>query len=252
MIASEKYLSMRPNPTENTSHKAEQTSKSISAHSADSSEARLSPPTGERERGFGLIGHPLGHSFSARFFAEKFAAEGIDARYDNYDLADISEVEQLRHLQGFNVTIPYKQAILPYLAGISPEAQAIGAVNTVKVIDGQFYGYNTDVIGFHLSLHEWLQKQGIHPASLQALVLGTGGASRAVCYALTKLGIHWQYVSRTPSESRPSSADCCPSSADCCPLSVVFPTPTFPSISLNWEIPRSKARSAFLSSTALL
>lgn len=147
---------------------------------------------------YGLIGHPLGHSFSARFFADKFQRECIDASYSNYDLADISEVEQLRHLQGFNVTIPYKQAILPYLASISPEAQAIGAVNTVRVVDGQFHGYNTDVIGFRESLAAWLRTQNIEPSSLQALVLGTGGASKAICHALTQLGICWQYVSRTP------------------------------------------------------
>lgn len=156
---------------------------------------------------YGLIGHPLGHSFSARFFAEKFAMENISARYDNYDLTDISEVEQLRHLQGFNVTIPYKQAILPYLASISPEAQAIGAVNTVRVVDGQFHGHNTDVIGFRQSLCAWLAEQNIGPSSLRALVLGTGGASKAVCHALTQLDIHWQYVSRTPAKGHFCYAD---------------------------------------------
>lgn len=156
---------------------------------------------------YGLIGHPLGHSFSARFFAQKFAAENISARYDNYDLTDISEVEQLRHLQGFNVTIPYKQAILPYLASISPEASAIGAVNTVRVVDGQFHGHNTDVIGFRESLHSWLRTQSIESPALQALVLGTGGASKAVCHALTQLGIRWQYVSRSSGAERLSYSD---------------------------------------------
>lgn len=147
---------------------------------------------------FGLIGHPLGHSFSARYFAEKFAAEGIDARYDNYDLADIGEVETLRRLSGFNVTIPYKQAVIPYLDGMSDEARAIGAVNTVRVENGCFYGYNTDVIGFRESLRDWLSEDNASVRS--ALVLGTGGASKAVCYALTQLGIAWQLVSRTPKE----------------------------------------------------
>ena len=147
---------------------------------------------------FGLIGHPLGHSFSARYFAEKFAAEGIDARYDNFDLADICEVENLRHLHGFNVTIPYKQAVIPYLDGMSDEARAIGAVNTVRVEDGRFYGYNTDVIGFRESLRDWFSEDNASVRS--ALVLGTGGASKAVCYALTQLGIAWQLVSRTPKE----------------------------------------------------
>lgn len=147
---------------------------------------------------FGLIGHPLGHSFSARYFAEKFAAEGIDARYDNFDLDDIGEVETLRRLSGFNVTIPYKQAIIPYLDGMSDEARAIGAVNTVRVENGRFYGYNTDVIGFRESLRDWLAKDNASVRS--ALVLGTGGASKAVCYALSQLGIAWQLVSRTPKE----------------------------------------------------
>ena len=147
---------------------------------------------------FGLIGHPLGHSFSARYFAEKFAAEGIDARYDNFDLADICEVENLRHLHGFNVTIPYKQAVIPYLDGMSDEARAIGAVNTVRVENGRFYGYNTDVIGFRESLRDWFSEDNASVRS--ALVLGTGGASKAVCYALTQLGIAWQLVSRTPKE----------------------------------------------------
>ena len=147
---------------------------------------------------FGLIGHPLGHSFSARYFAEKFAAEGIDARYDNYDLADIEEVATMRRLSGFNVTIPYKQAVIPYLDGMSDEARAIGAVNTIRVDNGRFYGYNTDVIGFRESLRDWLAKN--HASIRSALVLGTGGASKAVCYALTQLGIAWQLVSRTPKE----------------------------------------------------
>ena len=147
---------------------------------------------------FGLIGHPLGHSFSARYFAEKFAAEGIDARYDNYDLAGIEEVETLRRLSGFNVTIPYKQAVIPYLDGMSDEARAIGAVNTIRVDNGRFYGYNTDVIGFRESLRDWLAEANASIRS--ALVLGTGGASKAVCYALTQLGIAWQLVSRTPKE----------------------------------------------------
>ncbi|MBQ0164706.1 MAG: shikimate dehydrogenase [Bacteroidales bacterium] len=147
---------------------------------------------------FGLIGHPLGHSFSARYFAEKFAAEGIDARYDNFDLDDIGEVATLRRLSGFNVTIPYKQAVIPYLDGMSDEARAIGAVNTVRVENGCFYGYNTDVIGFRESLRDWLSEDNASVRS--ALVLGTGGASKAVYYALTQLGIAWQLVSRMPKE----------------------------------------------------
>lgn len=153
---------------------------------------------------YGLIGHPLGHSFSARFFAEKFSAEGISARYDNYDLADISEVEKLRSLDGFNVTIPYKQAILPYLAGLSTEAQAIGAVNTVRVVDGRFYGYNTDAIGFQQSLRAFLGTEG---TVSKAFVLGTGGASKAVGYVLQQMGIPYRRVSRTAKDDSLTYAD---------------------------------------------
>lgn len=196
---------------------------------------------------YGLIGHPLGHSFSASYFAEKFAAEGIAARYDNYDLADISAVDQLRHLAGFNVTIPYKQAILPFLAGISPEAEAIGAINTVRVVDGQFYGHNTDVIGFRESLIQWLRSHEVQPATFSALVLGTGGASKAITYALTQLGITWQYVSRTPREGQISYADLplllSPCAADGqpspSPLLIINCTPlgTFPAVDACPDIP---------------
>lgn len=154
-------------------------------------------------RSYGLIGHPLGHSFSATYFAEKFSREGISARYDNYDLDSIDQVEGLRALCGFNVTIPYKQAIIPYLAGISDEAREIGAVNTVKVVNGRFYGYNTDVIGFRESLRPLI---AAHSPS-RALVLGTGGASRAIVHALTTLGISWQYVSRAPRAGQLTYAD---------------------------------------------
>lgn len=188
---------------------------SVSPHgSADTAGRRALPLKGERGGGsYGLIGHPLGHSFSARFFAEKFEREGIEATYRNFDLEDISEVEQLRSLDGFNVTIPYKQAIMPYLAGISDEAREIGAVNTVKVVDGQFYGYNTDVIGFRQSLERFLKEYqqrtaaGGQSLTLQALVLGTGGASKAVCYALTQLGIPYYYISRTPKAGQFTYAD---------------------------------------------
>ena len=96
---------------------------------------------------FGLIGHPLGHSFSKDYFTKKFELEGLDCEYNNYDLEDISMVKQL-NLTGFNVTIPYKEAILPYLDELDPIAAEVGAVNTVKAFpDGRMKGYNTDVIG---------------------------------------------------------------------------------------------------------
>lgn len=145
---------------------------------------------------FGLIGCPLGHSASAAYFTEKFAAEGIDADYTLYELESIEEVESLRsRLSGFNVTIPYKKAIIPYLATISPEAEAVGAVNCVKIDStGRMHGHNTDVIGIRASLC------GLDLAGKKALVLGTGGAAAAVVAVLRELGAEVISVSRRASE----------------------------------------------------
>lgn len=149
---------------------------------------------------FGLLGYPLGHSFSRAFFTDKFAREGIDAEYLNFELPDIAALPALiaEHpaLCGFNVTIPYKQAVIPYLDDLSSEASAIGAVNTVKIDGNRLIGHNTDIIGFRDSLRPLLQ-----PHHTRALVLGTGGASRAVVHALDTLGITWRYVSRKGSFS---------------------------------------------------
>ena len=150
---------------------------------------------------YGLVGHPLGHSFSAGYFAEKFAREGIDATYNNFDLPDIAQLTTLiaenGNLRGVNVTIPHKQAVIPLLDELSAEAQEIGAVNVVCIKheeDGTIRtkGYNSDVIGFVASLRPLL-KSHHH----RALVLGSGGASKAIVYGLKKLGIETTYVSRT-------------------------------------------------------
>lgn len=158
---------------------------------------------------YGLIGFPLKHSFSAKFFADKFQHEEIDAEYLNFEIEDINEIRHVilfnQHLRGLNVTIPYKEKIIPLLHEISPEAEKIGAVNTVKVErkpgDMYFYrliGYNTDYIGFRDSLVPLLNPT-VHR---KALILGTGGASKAVAKALQDLNISWQYVSRTSQENR--------------------------------------------------
>ena len=144
-------------------------------------------------RHFGIIGYPLVQSFSAKYFNEKFATSGIDAEYSLYP----TEVESLKltveklldELDGMNVTIPYKQAIIPYLDRLDETAEAIGAVNVVH----QRVGYNTDCLGFIDSIRPLLRNN-----DRQALVLGTGGASKAVCYGLRKLGIIPTLVSRTP------------------------------------------------------
>ena len=150
-------------------------------------------------RRFFLIGRTLGHSFSARYFAEKFAREGL-ANTCRYDLCEIPEIEALPELirsmegvVGFNVTIPYKQQIIPYLTDMSAEARNIGAVNCVKVAaDGSMVGYNTDVDGIRLSLDELLGECEVDAA----LVLGTGGASQAVQYVLAERNIPYSIVSR--------------------------------------------------------
>lgn len=153
---------------------------------------------------YGIIGFPLGHSFSKRYFTEKFRKENRDADYLNFEIRDISEILNLlaeyNNLKGFNVTIPYKQAILPFLDNISPEARKIGAVNCVKIIrkNGrpELWGYNTDVFGFKNSLLGFIPQGVTH-----ALVLGNGGAAKAVRYVLQELGIHILTVSRTPRQS---------------------------------------------------
>jgi shikimate dehydrogenase len=143
---------------------------------------------------FGLVGHPLSHSFSKAYFTAKFEKERIDACYENFDLEDISEIRQIlkEHpdLQGFNVTIPYKEAILPYLDEIDETAKEIAAVNSVKVLeDGKLKGFNTDVIGLQATLCV---------IAKEALILGTGGASKAVQYVLKKHDIPYHLVSRDP------------------------------------------------------
>lgn len=152
---------------------------------------------------YGLVGYPLGHSFSRGYFTEFFQQEGIDAEYKNFELPDIEDLttvlKEEAALRGFNVTIPYKQQVMPYLHELDAAAEAIGAVNVVKVTrhEGTAYlkGYNTDVIGFSDSIRPLLKPHHTH-----ALILGTGGASKAVNYALQQLGLETCFVSRTKRE----------------------------------------------------
>lgn len=150
---------------------------------------------------FGIIGYPLGHSFSPGYFNEKFENEGIDAHYDKYELPVITDLQAVidytPDLCGFNVTIPYKEKVMSYLDSVSPEARAIGAVNVVKISrkDGNkpyLEGYNSDVIGFMRSIQPLLDNH-----HKKALILGTGGASKAVNYGLHQFGIETVLVSRS-------------------------------------------------------
>jgi len=154
-------------------------------------------------RTFGLIGFPLEHSFSAQYFSQKFSKLGItDAQYLNFPIESIhlfpSLFDKGYKLCGLNVTIPYKQAVIPYLHKLSEVAQAIGAVNTIKISNSAndkpiLTGYNTDEYGFRISLLEYLK-----PYHTKALILGTGGAAKAIEYVLKNLGIQYLYVSRQP------------------------------------------------------
>jgi shikimate dehydrogenase len=149
-------------------------------------------------RKFGLIGYPLSHSFSKKYFTEIFSKEGIDAEYANYPIEDISMVRDLFEdplLEGINVTIPYKEAVIPYLDELSEAVKEIGACNCIRIRNGKTKGFNTDVLGFERSLEKKLR-----PVNDKALVLGTGGAAKAVCYVLKQRKIPYQQVSRNRKE----------------------------------------------------
>lgn len=146
---------------------------------------------------YGLIGYPLKNSFSENYFNQKFNTLGLDAQYRNFPLADISEFQELLHkqpsLSGLNVTIPYKETIIPFLDELSPEAEQIGAVNTIQFLNGKLIGHNTDVVGFEKSILPVLK-----PWHQHALILGSGGAAKAVAFVLKKLGLNYHIVSRNP------------------------------------------------------
>lgn len=158
-------------------------------------------------RKFGLIGYPLGHSFSKKYFTEKFFREGIQGcQFELYPIESISEFPQLlgseSSLEGLSVTIPYKEQVIPYLDALDPACAQIGAVNCIRIRDGKKTGFNTDYLGFKHSLQSWLGTE-----IPNALVLGTGGASKAVQQALRDLGIHYRIVSRTQREGQLTYAD---------------------------------------------
>lgn len=162
---------------------------------------------------YGLIGYPLIHSFSQQYFNRKFAAEEIDAQYVNFEIPEISRFPEIiadnPDLRGLNVTIPYKEQVIPYLDELDDDTAKIGAVNVIKFIrrEGRLRlkGYNSDIIGFTDSLKPMLQ-----PEIRKALILGTGGASKAVAQGLRNLDINPTFVSRTPGAGRLTYADITP------------------------------------------
>jgi len=147
---------------------------------------------------YGLIGHPLKHSQSRFLFNKKFEYEGLDCLYQHFDLKTLDELQEVREhypdLCGFNVTIPYKEAIIPLLDELDETAKQVGAVNVVKITDGRMKGYNTDVYGFGQLLDRATNGKVID----HALILGSGGASKAVQYVLRQKGIPFSIVSRSP------------------------------------------------------
>ncbi|MDR1707232.1 shikimate dehydrogenase family protein [Dysgonomonas sp.] len=160
---------------------------------------------------YGLIGYPLKHSFSRAYFTEKFAKEEIDAIYLNFEIENISLftgiIESQPTLKGLNVTLPYKEQVIPFLDEIDPRAQTIGAVNVIKILreNGKvkLTGYNSDIIGFQNSISPLIDKN-VHT---KALILGTGGASKAVLNGLKAFGIESVLVSRTPNPEQLSYLD---------------------------------------------
>lgn len=169
--------------------------------------SNASPLRGEIKRGaYGLIGYPLSHSFSKKYFTEKFEKEKItNAEYELYSIENINLFPDLlatnKELVGINVTIPYKESVMPFLDELNEIAKGIGAVNCIKIIRNnndkpKLIGYNTDAYGFQQSIKPFLEIQ--HE---KALILGTGGASKAVAYVLKSIGIEVYFVSRTKNEN---------------------------------------------------
>lgn len=177
---------------------------------------------------YGLIGQSLGHSFSKSYFSAFFQANQLKATYENIELQEIEQVRAVLEdgFAGLNVTIPYKESILSYLDELSEEARKIGAVNVVQFKDGKLIGHNTDAYGFHQSIKPFLTNK--HE---RAIILGTGGASKAVSFALEQIGVDLVTISRTPmpwqfgwDEINVHMLNACKLIVNCTPLG------TFPSV----------------------
>lgn len=191
---------------------------------------------------YGLIGYPLKHSFSKGFFNEKFAAENIAAEYINFEIPSIKEFKDIIKLNpnlcGLNVTIPYKEQVMPYLDELTDNAKAIGAINVIKFVKSKgknlkLIGHNSDILGFKQSIEPLLE-----PHHKYALILGTGGSSKAIYHGLKQLNIESTFVSRTPAKGEMSYSELSPGIMDKYMLIVnCTPVGMFPNVDEAPEIP---------------
>lgn len=193
---------------------------------------------------YGLIGRNISYSFSKKYFSEKFKKENIAAEYRNFDLQDLNQLGQILKetpdISGFNVTIPFKELIIPYLDKLDPVSREIGAVNTIKIEeDGKLTGYNTDYYGFVKSIRPLLGNNHSH-----ALILGTGGASKAVAYGLEQMGIRYKFVSRQSKNGWLNYSSLGPEEfstytliINCTPLGTFPEITSFPPIPLDYLTP---------------
>ncbi|NNE29685.1 MAG: shikimate dehydrogenase [Saprospiraceae bacterium] len=192
----------------------------------------------------GLIGYPLSHSFSPDYFARKFEKEDIQG-YD-YDLYPITTAYHLQALlqfhpeiKGLNVTVPYKETVMAFVDELDPQAEAIGAVNTLVFKDGKIFGHNTDVGGFKNSLEALIKRVGAQLSG--ALILGTGGASKAVAYCLNEMGLAFKKVSRNPDSDQFGYADISAETLQNYNLIInTTPLGTYPNVELCPAIPYEK------------
>ena len=179
---------------------------------------------------FALIGHPVSHSFSAQYLNARFKNEDIEAHYELIDMPDLSQFPDLVRsgkYNGFNVTIPHKKAIIPYLDELSPEAKAVGAVNVIEISNNKLIGHNTDIIGFHNTLTPLLKPYHSH-----AVIFGTGGASQAVQYVLNKLNIPFQLITHAQLDTN-TITQLAPIIINTTPLGMHPNTDTAPNINYN-------------------
>ena len=179
---------------------------------------------------FVLIGHPVSHSFSAQYLNARFKNEDIEAHYELIDMPDLAQFPDLVRsgkYNGFNVTIPHKKAIIPYLDELSPEAKAVGAVNVIEISNNKLIGHNTDIIGFHNTFTPLLKPYHTH-----AVILGTGGASQAVQYVLNKLNIPFQLITHTQLDTN-TITQLAPIIINTTPLGMHPNTDTAPNIDYN-------------------